>query len=135
MGFPISLRDTLRKKGKDNALLKWSPHRHKNMMLNKRPSSADQEQACRPTRWCGKGQCYTRTSCTWGRISGQGGVSAPGHRSFRPSPSQDQHIHLQDEAEPDAYDQDSIVRQDEDKNCGSVQEASNSHSMKPKLVS
>ena len=24
-----------------------------------------------------------------------------------PSPSQDQHIHLQDEAEPDAYDQDS----------------------------
>ena len=56
-------------------------------------------------------------------------------QSFRPSPSQDQHIHLQDGAEPHAYDQDSVVRQDEDKNCGSVQVASSSHLVKPKLVS
>ena len=124
----------MRKKGKDNALLEWSPHRHKNMMLIKRLSSTNQGQACRSTRLCMEQWYITRALCIWGRARVQGGVSASGHRSFRPPGVKidisifEMRLNLMIKIWTP------FVCQDRDKNCDYVKEASNSYSMKPTLV-
>ena len=76
----------------------------------------------------------TRALCTWVRACGQGGVSASGHRSFRPPgveiniPKMVMRLNLMIKIWT------SFVCQDGDKNCDYVKEASNSYSMKPALV-
>ena len=133
MGLPISLRDTLRKKGKDYALHQWSSHRHKTAMLIKRPSSALREQACRAAI-CVEVKVLHLSFCRRDRVSGQSGVS-----SMDTGVSVPPRVKINLSIIMMRLNRMLMIKthnngQDEDKNRDYCQGASNSYSMKPTLV-